>query len=709
MRWTPTEAEQKALLADVAKRAGDDKPLADSLLFSALYGAKDGLYPRRGAKADWRFEGGKWERYRRNLSAREWIEQFFPIRTKAGKITRLVLNQAQRDFYADVLRMERAGVPVRIQILKARQLGFSTFIQAFLFEKELREKDVRGLIVAHNEKTSSMLLAIADVGLTRMEKTSGANGRTVPWSFKMRGRAKSGIEFDEPIFGLIEITSAKTVGAGVGGTRTLIHLSEGSRYENAAGVHSSVMPSLPSLPGTYGFDESTAYGDTGKFRDDFWDAWENRDVPFIDRSGAWHAVFFAWWAHPEYTWTKSYGSGRTLPVPMLAEIESTLTDEEKWLLEQKFLRRWTPEDEWVQRRCWEYKPLIIENGKIVGEGKRLKPSVDLKWERRGVGWQKVSVDQLAWRRTKIKDKEIGGDIRLFDQDFPSRPEVAFMASGSPVFDVHALDEYLRAAKETQPLFRGFLLPTPAPDGTPIHDKAKLEPNPRGGLSIWAHPIPGRQYVLASDTAGGGATGDFAVAIVLDAETCDIVAGWRERADPHVWGPKCARLAWYYNTAMLAFETQPSTHGLTAATEAKNIGYQRNYHRRRRDSIKKTQTDVLGFHTNSESKPLMIDRIKKALEAKLSIPWEELLRELKDQAWDDTGKMTSRKHDDMVDAYGIALMVRDDCYFRQLITAEVKVPQTESERYWAREDQRVAHQEALARRHRSGMRRQPRWL
>lgn len=223
-------------------------------------------------------------------------------------------------------------------------------------------------------------------------------------------------------------------------------------------------------------------------------------------------------------------------------------------------------------------------------------------------------------------------------------------------------------------------------------KVRLEAHSRGPLLIWAQPEAGRSYVIGADTAGGGSRGDFAVAVVVDAETCDVVAGWHERCDPHHFGPRCARLGTYYNTAVLAFETQPSTHGLTAATEAKNWGYERLYFRRRRDSIRKTTTDVLGFHTSVETKPMMIDRIKKALESRAVIPWEGLLREMKEQRWEMTESGTIRMvgakkstHDDMVDAYGIALMVRDDCYVRQILKQEEPRPITDSERYWHRQD------------------------
>lgn len=205
------------------------------------------------------------------------------------------------------------------------------------------------------------------------------------------------------------------------------------------------------------------------------------------------------------------------------------------------------------------------------------------------------------------------------------------------------------------------------------------------------PEPGRQYVIASDTAGGGSRGDAATAVVLDAETTDLVAAMSEKADPHVWGPRCARLGIFYNEGVLAFETEPSRHGLAAATEALRLEYPKLYYRRRRDSWRPGFTDLLGFSTDVGTKPLIISRIKKQIQERpdASCPWKPLLLELKAQHWDDNERMISKGHDDHVMAYGIGLMVRDDCYERGIIQVEARKPMPEHEKFWAREDRLAA--------------------
>ena len=61
---------------------------------------------------------------------------------------------------------------------------------------------------------------------------------------------------------------------------------------------------------------------------------------------------------------------------------------------------------------------------------------------------------------KMADKDFtGGDdpVGKFNQEYPSRPEVAFASSGAPVFDQVEISRRLDAAKESKPVFRGLLM------------------------------------------------------------------------------------------------------------------------------------------------------------------------------------------------------------------------------------------------------------
>jgi hypothetical protein len=219
---------------------------------------------------------------------------------------------------------------------------------------------------------------------------------------------------------------------------------------------------------------------------------------------------------------------------------------------------------------------------------------------------------------------------------------------------------------------------------------RLRPNSRGGLAVWKHPEDGRQYVLGSDAAGGGPQSDFSVCVVLEAETCDLVAMWRERMSPIPWGRACSRLGWYYNDGYIAFETGASTHGLAAVHSAIGLGYQRIYKRQRVQVAHQPEGEILGWATTSTTKPLMIARVQEALAQGLHIPSAELLTELMEQRYDEHRRVVCEHHDDTMDAYAIALLVRDRAWTHGIVKA-YEPPETmdESARFWAHQEKKLS--------------------
>jgi hypothetical protein len=83
-----------------------------------------------------------------------------------------------------------------------------------------------------------------------------------------------------------------------------------------------------------------------------------------------------------------------------------------------------------------------------------------KWALKGVGWLPVDLDQLAWRRSQIRDEFNADPLdpetwREFQEEFPSTPQEAFRVTGSLVFDQGAI--YKAMERTRDPVFRGDLL------------------------------------------------------------------------------------------------------------------------------------------------------------------------------------------------------------------------------------------------------------
>lgn len=195
---------------------------------------------------------------------------------------------------------------------------------------------------------------------------------------------------------------------------------------------------------------------------------------------------------------------------------------------------------------------------------------------------------------------------------------------------------------------------------------RLMESPKGGLLIWEWPEPGKKYVVGVDSSSGVAGGDFSSAEVVEMESCAQVAEWHGLYDPTDWGRRCARLGWLYGDAVLAFETYPTAHGLSAARAAEAYGYLNLYRRQQLDQVTRKFTTHLGWHTHVQTKGLMVNRVRLALQEGHRIRSETLLRELRSMRLGEAEagqreKIVAPDHDDCHDAYAIALCVRDSLY------------------------------------------------
>ena len=408
-------------------KAGTAHSLVENYFFAALFNRETGIYAWKHTRPVWVMEDGQWVRYRRRLRRREWIETYMRIQTKSGKTLPLKLNATQRQVECMMLRLERLGLPVRITLAKARQLGLSTYVEAVAFYEMMTSSQTKVLLVGDNKDRAKMLLEIANIARNHMPKTvDSESGEEVPWKFRMRSKARYTLEWDEPLSSQIVVASAEEPEPGQGGTRRVVHLSESASNSYTQEKIGNILPSLPTLPGTYGFNESTPNGGSGWFFEVFMSSWREREQPLLERKHPWIAMFFPSWSHAEYVWTKTYGYGRELTDTMRAEISRTLSKDEEWILRQRYMRRWTPDDEW--------QAVSLPGGGV-------------KWSRVGVGPCSVDLDHIAWRRSKIGDAEIHGDIDLFNQEYAKDPETMFLSSGRPVYDRAILMEMVEKCVE----------------------------------------------------------------------------------------------------------------------------------------------------------------------------------------------------------------------------------------------------------------------
>ena len=77
---------------------------------------------------------------RRDMDFERFAKLCLKIKAKDGELIPFVLNDAQKMLHKEVMRQEKEDGKVRIIVLKGRQQGISTYIQAYFYFKTSQAK-----------------------------------------------------------------------------------------------------------------------------------------------------------------------------------------------------------------------------------------------------------------------------------------------------------------------------------------------------------------------------------------------------------------------------------------------------------------------------------------------------------------------------------------------------------------------------------------
>lgn len=204
------------------------------------------------------------------------------IMTKDAGARLMVPNDPQVRFYNKAIRDRRAsGQPVRAIILKARQLGFSTFIQGWQYDE-----------LTWNPYRTAMTLSYDDDSTREMFQKTHLNHERQPFS-RPTVRSSSGvIEFERKHGSVFYTKTAGAKAAGRSFTVHHMHCSEVPMWIDADSVFTGALQAVPDRPHTSILIESTAKGAVGAFYE-YWcqaESGENDYTPF----------FAPWYWDPEY-------------------------------------------------------------------------------------------------------------------------------------------------------------------------------------------------------------------------------------------------------------------------------------------------------------------------------------------------------------------------------------------------------------------------
>ncbi|MBE6649381.1 MAG: DNA packaging protein [Ruminococcaceae bacterium] len=349
-------------------------------------------------------------------NAGQYIERFLKIKTKDNKIKNLKLNQSQKKLYETVKREHEAGKPVRIIILKARQMGFSTATEALIFHSTVTRENVNSQITAHTGESTSNLFNMSKLFYDELPPImkpllKASNAKELIFENPTKNQNEKKI-----LPGLrskIKCTTANASGVGRSDTLTNLHISEYAFWEgDKRSTLTGLMQAVPNLKGTMVIIESTANG-----YDDFkrlWDSAVSGESDFVP-------LFFPWFEMKEYRMKAS---------------DIILTEEEKELKkafclddEQIAWRRWCIKNNCggdVRKFREEYpstpEEAFIMTGECVFDKEELLKNISRMKEPLDVGRFEYSYDGM-----KITDfhfsKENSGEIKIYEHPKKGVPYV----------------------------------------------------------------------------------------------------------------------------------------------------------------------------------------------------------------------------------------------------------------------------------------------
>lgn len=252
----------------------------------------------------------------RNLPS--FAKNFLKIRTKSGRIEPFVFNRAQEYLHERLETQKAQTGKVRALILKGRQQGCSTYVQARDFHIVATHRGMKAFILTHEAEATKNLFEMTKryndelpEGLIPIPDTSSAK------ELKFNTLNSS-----------YAVGTAGNKSVGRSQTIQIFHGSEVAYWPHAEEHAKGILQAISNEPGTEIILESTANG-IGNY---FYNMW----MAAVTGQSDFQAIFIPWYWQPEYRITKDSGV-----VFVLSDDERALLDEhqQKGLTEEHLLWR----------------------------------------------------------------------------------------------------------------------------------------------------------------------------------------------------------------------------------------------------------------------------------------------------------------------------------------------------------------------------------
>lgn len=516
-----------------------------------------------------------------------WAAFFVFIKNKrGGDDVRFRLTPPQRRIVSYFEECRTAGRPIRLILLKARQLGGSTVIQIYMSWLQLVQRTgLNSLIISLQTKASDeifdmydrMIAAYPVSMLHRLGEAYDNNEK------KFENVGMSGAIKKVPQRNCkIKLGTAEKPDSCRGGDYSLVHLSEVGLWPVTTGkapqdIVQAACSGILLKPYTMIVYESTARGTGNFFHAEYTAAKAGKSL--------YKAMFIPWFDIPQWS----------LPF----ESPQQRHDFALWLWQHRNQRNALSLREEPGRYLW----WVWNNG--------------------------ASLEALNWY---VRERAGRDGHSKMSAEFPSDDVEAFTDIDTAIFDRYQVERFAPACRD--PRFIGEVYGQ-GDEGEAALSDVRFHEDRAGSFAIWEKPEiddnekVANRYLTVVDIGGRSDKADWSVIVVFDrlmmadGEGPAVVAQWYGHIDMDLLAWKSAQIARYYDDALLVIESNTlETHERERYVDGDQSGFILNlikdvypnlYARRQsEDDIRNKVPRKYGFHTNTATKPMVISTLQKVI-------------------------------------------------------------------------------------------------
>ena len=534
-----------------------------------------------------------------------WAAYLCYIKPKnGGEDVLFNLTRPQRRLVSRLERMRKAGKPIRLILLKARQWGGSTTIQMYFAWLQLCHKvGLNSVIVAQVKGTATKIKKMFSKMLDKYptEYLYELGAAYDPKETKWAGVTNDTNAIPQRSC-TITVGSAEKPDSVRGDDYNLVHCSEVGLWKKTEGrtpedIVRSATSGISLEPYTAIIYESTANG-TGNFFQREYDAAKQGKSSF-------EALFVSWFEIELYS--KSFvkvvkKNGKKV------RVEDTKAKE-------------------------EFAAQLYKNRESNFVASDREESGKYLWWLWTIG---ATLENIHWYVEERKKFKSHGEMA---SEYPSDDDEAFVNSGARVFDKTLVDKLKPACRPAR--FVGDVY-ADGDEGEEALENLRFHEDSQGQLQIWSMPeidederIEDR-YLTVVDVGGRTNKADWSVIVVfdrlfmMDGDKPTVVAQWYGHIDIDLLAWKAAQVAAFYDESLLVIESntmdsrdkerhvEGGDQSLYILNQLGSI-YPNLYARRQsEDEIQQGFPKKYGFSTNVATKPMIISTLVKVIRESLYV-------------------------------------------------------------------------------------------